>query len=244
MAWATGWKARNAILQKRDICGDELRQTANRGFIEMRFRTVIAIMLACGATGFAQEHMADTLRNGILEEDSKQNPRAAIQQYQAVMTQFAEARQTAATALFRIAECYRKQGNRVQAIAAYQRVLKDFGDQTKLAGQSRTLLATTYNVTPGAMPSGTPPTAGKSDRAKFDQLMQGQDQELEKIKEARSRYRDTIEEEMAVDEKQLALVRESHYPPFGEITALEEKIIRLKRDLAAFDAGMPLPTAR
>ena len=82
---------------------------------------MIAILLACAATGFAQEHMADTLRNGILEEDSKQNPRAAIQQYQAVMTQFAEARQTAATALFRMAECYRKQGNGPQAIAAYQR---------------------------------------------------------------------------------------------------------------------------
>src|ERR1700691_4940930 len=139
----------------------------------MKFRIVMAIMLACAATGFAQEHMADTLRNGILEEDSKQSPGAAIQQYQAVMTQFAEARQTAATALFRMAECYRKQGNRSQAIAAYQRVLKDFPDQTKLAAQSRTVLATTYSVTP----AGSPAVGNQSDRANFDELMEAQKQE-------------------------------------------------------------------
>jgi tetratricopeptide (TPR) repeat protein len=209
----------------------------------MRFRTVIAILLACAATSFAQEHMADSLRNGILEEDSKQNPRAAIQQYQAVMTQFVEARQTAATALFRIAECYRKQGNRSQAIAAYQRLLKDFADQSKLAAQSRTLLTTTYNVAPDG-----PPAAGnQGDKAKFDRLVDAQKQEQAKTDEARARYRATIEEEMALDEKQLSLFRkEAGAGAEGNtvIAALEEKLIRLKRDLAAFDAGMTSPPAR
>jgi tetratricopeptide (TPR) repeat protein len=202
----------------------------------MRFTRVIAILLTCAAAGSAQEHMADTLRNGILEEDSKQNPRSAIQQYQAVMTQFAEARQTAATALFRMAECYRKQGNRPQAIAAYQRVLRDFSDQTKLAGQSRTILTTTYSVAPTALQAAGNP----SDRANFDKLMEAQKQEQAKTDAARARYRETIEEEMALDEKQLssyprAFANEGN-PVFA---ALEEKIIRLKRDLAAFDAGMP-----
>ena len=209
----------------------------------MRFRTVMAIMLTCAATGFAQEHMADTLRNGILEEDSKQSPGAAIQQYQAVMTQFAEARQTAATALFRMAECYRKQGNRSQAIAAYQRVLKDFADQSKLAGQSRTLLATTYSATP----AGSPAAGNQSDRAKFEQLMEAQKQEQAKIAAARARYRATIEEEMALDEKQLSLVRGRQRSGIEGAAAsadLEEKLLHLKRDLAAFDAGMTLPTAR
>jgi len=203
----------------------------------------MAIMLTCAATGFAQEHMADTLRNGILEEDSKQSPGAAIQQYQAVMTQFAEARQTAATALFRMAECYRKQGNRSQAIAAYQRVLKDFPDQSKLAAQSRTLLATNYSVTP----AGSPAAGNQGDRAKFEQLMEAQKQEQAKIAAARARYRATIEEEMALDEKQLSLVRGRQRSGIEGAAAsadLEEKILHLKRDLAAFDAGMTLPTAR
>jgi tetratricopeptide (TPR) repeat protein len=212
----------------------------------MKIRTVMAILLACSAAGFAQEHMADSLRNGILEEDSKQKPGAAIQQYQVVLAQFAEARQTAATALFRMAECYRKQGNRMAAIASYQRVLKDFADQSKLAAQSRTVLATTYSVAPvgaySVAPVGAPPMAGdQSDRAKFDHLMDGQKEELAKITAARARYRATIEEEMALDEKQISEWREkagagAELNPF--ISALEEKIVHLKRDLAAFDAGM------
>jgi tetratricopeptide (TPR) repeat protein len=212
----------------------------------MKIRTVIAIMLACTATGLAQEHMADTLRNGILEEDSKQRPAAAIQQYQAVMTQFAEARQTAATALFRMAECFRKQGNKSQAIASYQRLLKDFADQTKLAAQSRTVLATTYSVAP----TGSPDTGNQSDKAKFDKLMEGENQAVAKYNDARARYRATIEEEMALDQRQLSFYTDqaaTHGFAEGSnpvITALEEKIVHLKRDLAAFDAGMPSPTAR
>jgi hypothetical protein len=208
----------------------------------MRFRTVMAIVLTCAPIGFAQEHMADTLRSGILEEDSKQQPGAAIQQYQAVMTQFAETRQTAATALFRMAECYRKLGSRTQAIAAYQRLLKDFPDQSKLAAQSRTLLATTYNVTPAGSTAG----GDQSDRAKFQALMEQQTKEQAKTAEARARYRATIEEEMELVVKQLSLVKERQRA--GSVGAaasddLEEKLIRLKRELAAFDAGMTPPRA-
>ena len=209
----------------------------------MKFRTAIAIMLASAATGLAQEHMADTLRNGILVEDAKQNPRGAIQQYQAVMTEFAAARQTAATALFRMAECYRKQGNRPQAIAAYQRLLKDFADQGKLAAQSRTLLATTYSVSP----AGSPAAGDPGDKAKFDRLINAQKQEQAKTDEARARYRDTIVEEMAVAEKHLSLARDRQRAGVSNADAvfdLEGKLLLLKRELAAFDAGMPTPFAR
>ena len=206
----------------------------------MRFRTVIAIMLACAATGFAQEHMADSLRNGILEEDSKQNPRAAIQQYQAVMTQYAEARQIAATALFRMAECFRKQGNRPQALAAYQRILNDFADQTKLAAQSRNVLATTY----GVAPIGSPASGDQSDKAKFDRLMTAQKQEQDKIDEARARYRASIQNELAIAQAQVATAQgrfNAGEAPVMEVNAARAKLAQLETDLAAFDAGMTPP---
>jgi len=209
----------------------------------MKFRTVIAIMLACAATGLAQEHMADTLRNGILEEDSKQQPGAAIQQYQAVMTQFAEARQTAATALFRMAECYRKQGNRPQAISAYQRLLKDFGDQTKLAAQSRTMLATTYKVTPDASPE----SGNQSDRAKFDKLMEEQNQAQAKIAAARARYRESIQNEMVIAQAQLATAQDRLQRGVGPVMDVNEfkaKLAQLESELAAFDAGLTTLPAR
>jgi hypothetical protein len=72
-------------------------------------------------------------------------------------------------------------------MAKYQRVLKDFVDQSKLAAQSRTLLATTYSVTP----AGSPTAGNQSDRAKFEQLMEAQKQEQAKIAAARARYRAT-----------------------------------------------------
>src|SRR6185312_14892582 len=91
--------------------------------VPMRFTTVITILLLCAGVAVAQNSTSDMLRKGILAEDEQQNPGAAIQQYQAVLNQFADERVIAATALFRMAECYRKQGNKRQAVAAYQRVL-------------------------------------------------------------------------------------------------------------------------
>ncbi len=200
-------------------------------------RTIIAILLACATAGLAQEHMADSLHNGILEEDSKQNARAAIQQYQAVMTQFAEARLTAATALFRMAECLRKLGNRNGAISSYQRLLKDFPDQTKLVAQARTVLAKTYSMTQSA-----PPAAGnQSDKANFDKLMNAQKQEQARTEAARARYRLTIENEISLVKRQMDLA-DARYKggvaPIDDVNNLSLKLIQLERDLAAFDAGL------
>ena len=84
--------------------------------------------------------MAEALRKGIVEEDANRNLAAAIQSYQSVLAQYDEDRKSAGTALFRLAECYRKQGKNDQAAAAYKRVVQEFADQTKLAEQSRSHL--------------------------------------------------------------------------------------------------------
>ncbi len=206
----------------------------------MKFKTLIAILLTCTAAGFAQEHLADTLRNGILEEDGKQNPGAAIQQYQAVMTQFDTARQTAATALFRMAECYRKQAKKQPAIAAYQRLLKDFPDQTKLAAQSRSLLATAYSVAPAESQA----AVNLNVQTNVENGRESQKQQQALVDNARGRYRNTIVEEMMLDESQLNGLREKAGVDIDTnpaIVALQEKVLHLKRDLAAFDAGMTPP---
>ena len=57
--------------------------------------------------------------------------------------------------MFRLAECYRKQGKNELAAAAYKRVVAEFADQTKLAEQSRTVLAQTFKIQ-------TPQAAGTS----------------------------------------------------------------------------------
>jgi tetratricopeptide (TPR) repeat protein len=183
------------------------------------------MLLVCAAAAFAQTSMSDSLRRGILAEDSEQKPAVAIQQYQAVLNQFAEDRQLAANALFRMAECYRKQGQKPQAIAAYQRVLKEFADQGKLVQQSRTTLINIYNVVPGdALPPQNPKV---------------QAQERAEIA-ARARYRATLVEEENIVGKQLALIRNRQNAGVENALASaepEQKIQQLKREIAAFDAG-------
>jgi len=206
----------------------------------MRFRTVTALLLACAAAGFAQEHMADTLRSGIAAEDSKQDTRAAIQQYNAVLKEYVQARETAATALFRMAECYRKQGNRGEAIAAYRRVVNEFADQSKLAAQSRGVLTKIYQVTPGQAAD----TGNSGDRAQFEKLLAAQSAEQAKTDAARQRYRGTIVAEMDLLKKQMS----EHNPDSAQgraiIEGLQVQMIHLQRDLAAFDAGMAAPAGK
>src|SRR6266576_3417314 len=58
---------------------------------------------------------------------------AAIEAYQHIITRFDEARTVTATAIFRLGECYRKQGKTNEAAAQYQRIAREFADQGSLA---------------------------------------------------------------------------------------------------------------
>jgi tetratricopeptide (TPR) repeat protein len=200
----------------------------------------IALLLACAAASFAQEHMADTLRSGIVAEDSKQDTRAAIRQYNDVLKQYAEARETAATALFRMAECYRKQGDRRQAITAYQRVVREFSDQSKLVAQSRAVLSKTYQMTADRGRE----AESQNDRAKFEKLIAAQNEQQAKTDAARQRYRGTILAEMELMKKQMSGHNARSEAGQAAIENIQLKLIRLQRELAAFDAGMPAPPER
>ena len=105
----------------------------------MKIAVIFAILMVSATAGMAQDRMTESLRKGVVEEESKHNLDAAIQNYKAAISQFDEARQVAATALFRVAECDRKLGRSYDAIAAYKRVAQEFADQRKLADDSRQL---------------------------------------------------------------------------------------------------------
>jgi tetratricopeptide (TPR) repeat protein len=81
--------------------------------------------------------LADQLRKGVVEEEVNQNVEKAIQAYQSIVARYDEDRKAAGTALYRLAECYRKAGKRDQAVAAYQRVAREFADQSAIAEPSR-----------------------------------------------------------------------------------------------------------
>jgi hypothetical protein len=110
----------------------------------MKLWRLLSLLFAILVPLAAQNPGAEALRRGILQEDSKRNPEAAIREYQAALAAPGVDRAIAATAWFRIAECYRKQKKEQQATEAYQRVSKEFADQGALAEQARERLATYY----------------------------------------------------------------------------------------------------
>ena len=184
-------------------------------------RTVLALAILMSAPGWcaAQDRMAETLRKGILEEETNGNLNAAIQSYQSVVTQYDEDRKSAATALFRLAECYRKQGKSKEAIAAYSRVVRDFADQSKLADPSRSQLSKTYKIPQQQ-------AAGPVDPA---------------TAEARRRYRAVLQEGVQAAQSNWDFVQKQY--SLGALSILDTyepqaQLAKLKSRLAAFDAGL------
>ena len=81
--------------------------------------------------------LSAALRQGLFEEEANRNLEAAISNYQALATQFDRDRQIAATAIFRLGECYRKLGRDNDAVVQYQRIVREFSDQQTLATLSQ-----------------------------------------------------------------------------------------------------------
>ena len=112
----------------------------------MRTLLTVAMIVGAAALAGAQARPAEQLKKAIVQEETGQSPEKAIQAYQAIVAQYDEDRKVAATALYRLAESYRKAGMRTEAQAAYQRVVREFSDQTAFADPSRRQLMDTFGV--------------------------------------------------------------------------------------------------
>src|ERR1022692_4894685 len=100
-----------------------------------------ALCLLAAPSRAATNDLTSALQRGLFEEEANQNLGAAIQAYQTVANQFDKDRKLAATAIFRLGECYRKQGNTNDAATQYERILREFSDQPTLVTLSRQSLA-------------------------------------------------------------------------------------------------------
>ena len=104
---------------------------------------LVAVFLLVPFGAFAAtDDLSTTLSKGLFEEEANHNLGAAIQVYQSLIDRFDTDRKLAATAVFRLGECYRKQGSTNEANAQYQRILREFADQAPLVTLSRQNLAT------------------------------------------------------------------------------------------------------
>jgi ankyrin repeat protein len=117
---------------------------------------ILAAALLAGTFGRAATNDPTlTLQRGLFEEEANQNLPAAIQAYEEVVTRFDKDRRLAATAMFRLGECYRKQSKTNEAAAQYERVLREFADQAPLVTLSRQSLAALKVPPPPAAEAGS-----------------------------------------------------------------------------------------
>src|SRR5579859_6893421 len=108
----------------------------------------VAFMAAQNLLGAAGNDTTAALQKALFEEEANHNLAAAIEAYQSVITQFEKERKLAGTAVFRLGECYRKQGNTNDAATQYQRILQEFSDQASLVSLSRQNLVALGSVAP------------------------------------------------------------------------------------------------
>jgi tetratricopeptide (TPR) repeat protein len=178
-----------------------------------------------------QDRLADQLRKGIVQEETGQNLDKAIEAYRAIVAQFDDERKTAATALFRLAECSRKAGKREQAVAAYQRVVREFGDQASLVEPSRRQLTALGVSEPREVRSDRAPSA--AERAQLEQEVRNlREETARRTQELRDREAAMAKLEQALRSRELQasgsgeVAREIH--PERDAASLEELKLDMK----------------
>ena len=144
---------------KTELTTDRRNAATPRHCISFFFASLLlcALALIPAAGRAATNDLTALLQQGLFEEQANRNLDAAIEDYAALAKQFDKDRQLAATAIFRLGECYRAQGKTNEAAAQYQRILRDYSDQTTLAALSRQNLAGM-----GAIAVPSPMSAGQS----------------------------------------------------------------------------------
>lgn len=117
-------------------------------------------------------------QKGLLEEETSLDLDGAIGHYEEVLARWDKDRPTAASAAFRLGECYRRQGETNQAIHYYQRVVAEFPGQPDLVQLSRRQLAAigvTLSETVGLTPeNGTVKVMDAASRQRQEDLLREQ----------------------------------------------------------------------
>src|SRR5947209_8417381 len=99
----------------------------------------IAIVALVGGAILAQSGN-DLFQQALVKERTEGNIAEAIKLYETIVQKFGADRKLAAKALFQIGQAYERLGN-PEARKAYERVARDFADQTETAAEARMRLA-------------------------------------------------------------------------------------------------------
>jgi Tol biopolymer transport system component len=115
-----------------------------------RVSLLVAIVLMPSAlVGRQQESAEVQLKAAMHRELVDGDLRAAIKEYEAILSRHSSNRGVAARALLQLGQCYEKLGQ-TDARAAYERLVRDYADQVEMVAQARGRLATFSRNEPAA----------------------------------------------------------------------------------------------
>ncbi|HEV7926936.1 MAG TPA: ankyrin repeat domain-containing protein [Verrucomicrobiae bacterium] len=186
----------------------------------MKMKFILTVLVSLAASGLAAAGTNDLttpLQRGLFEEEANHQLDAAIVNYKDAIEHFDQERQLAATAIFRLGECYRKLGRTNEAAVQYNRIIREFDDHNELVTLSRQSL-TGMGMSAPAVPSSLSAAA----RQKQQQILQ---------------------EEIKVVEQQLELQRtqvKTGTLPEEATLATVMKTLELKRQLAELEGNPAL----
>ena len=98
---------------------------------------ILLLTFLLSVTAHAADELTAVLQQALFNEEADHDLAAAIKAYQFVVAGADAQRKLAATAVFRLGECYRKLGQTNEAVAQYRRIVDQFTDQTNLVTLSR-----------------------------------------------------------------------------------------------------------
>ncbi|HEY3856646.1 MAG TPA: ankyrin repeat domain-containing protein [Verrucomicrobiae bacterium] len=130
--WVCRGKTRSVL-----ECGSPLPLSISINLLNTGRLFLLVLLLAAPMARAQSTNLTTLLQQGLLEEQANGNLNAAIADYRSLAEQFDKNRQVAATAVFRLGECYRAQSKTNEAVVQYQRILREFSDQQTLAMLSR-----------------------------------------------------------------------------------------------------------
>ena len=111
----------------------------------MRARQKVTVLLAVTlmwpAATYSQQTAEELFQAGLYQEEVQGDLEQAIQLYRQLVDEYGSNRAVAARALLHLGQCYEKLG-REEAANAYERLLRDYADQSDLAAEARARLAT------------------------------------------------------------------------------------------------------
>ncbi len=108
----------------------------------------LVILASIGLMLAADAGTNTPFERGLLEEEANHNLEAAIHSYQEAVAVLVTNRQMLANAVFRMGECYRKEGKLNEARIQYRRIMRDFPEQTELIRLSQQVVGNATNSPP------------------------------------------------------------------------------------------------